>query len=256
VGSEEGSEIAGARVAGPGWWLRSGRSADPASVCRANLALAGAAVEILFNHEAVQFRRADEQWEVLDRSGKLLARAPILVLANAHAAAALPGCEKLPLGLARGQLTLIPQRSGSTLRVPVCREGFLTPASDGYHCLGASYSLDSETRARVEDHAGNLDRLERLLPGFRVGLDPSELEGRVSFRTVSPDRMPLVGSLMPIGGEGHDNGIFACLGLASRGLTWAPLLGETVACLAAREPLPLERDLLRLLEPDRFAGRM
>jgi tRNA 5-methylaminomethyl-2-thiouridine biosynthesis bifunctional protein len=255
AGRDEGSEIAGTRVAGPGWWLPSARRVDPASVCRANLALGGAAVETLFNLEAAQLRRAGEQWEVFDRSGQLLARAPTLVLANAHAAALLPGCEQLPLGLARGQLSLIPQRPGPTLNVPVCREGFITPASDGYHCLGASYSLDSETRARAEDHAGNLDRLERLLPGFGVDLDPSALEGRVGFRAVSPDRMPLVGSHAPDGGDPQHNGLFACLGLASRGLTWAPLLGETVACLAAREPLPLERDLLRLLEPGRFTRR-
>ena len=48
---------------------------------------------------------------------------------------------------------------------------------------------------------------------------------------------------------------FACLGLASRGLTWAPLLAETLACLISGEPPPLERTMLGFLAPERFAAR-
>lgn len=253
VGRDEGSEIAGARVAGAGWWLPTAQSTDPASVCRANL-VAGT-VETLFARDAARFRRVGEHWEVLDGYQNVLARAPVLILANAYAAAQFPGCEHLPLAMARGQLTLVAQRSGAALNVPVCREGFITPASGGHHCVGASYSLDREANARVEDHAGNLERLERILPGFGAGLDPSRLGGRVGFRTVSPDRMPLVGPLVSKGHDDGHNGLFACVGLASRGLTWAPLLAETVACLVAGEPPPLERDLLRFVDPGRFARR-
>jgi len=66
--------------------------------------------------------------------------------------------------------------------------------------------------------------------------------------------MPLVGPVALTGANQGEGGLFVCLGLASRGLTWAPLLGEIVACMATGEPLPLERDLLRLLDPGRFAG--
>jgi tRNA 5-methylaminomethyl-2-thiouridine biosynthesis bifunctional protein len=73
----------------------------------------------------------------------------------------------------------------------------------------------------------------------------------VGFRTVTPDRLPLVGRLRLT----DQPGLFACLGLASRGLTWAPLLGEIVACEVTGEPLPIERDVLKWLAPGRFAGR-
>jgi tRNA 5-methylaminomethyl-2-thiouridine biosynthesis bifunctional protein len=253
VSCEQGSDLAGVPVAGPGWWMPAAGWADPVSVCRANLAAAGAAVRCLFNTQAAQLRRTGDSWEVLDASGAPLARASVVILANAGDARLLPGCERLPLGMTRGQVSLVPERSGTLLRAPVCREGYITPAAQGFHCVGASYDAASDDpQPRVEDHRGNLDRVERLLPGYGAGLDPAKMDGRVGFRTVSPDRMPLVGPLSLTTGDSREAGLFACLGLASRGLTWAPLLGEIVACMATGEPLPVERDLLRLLDPRRF----
>lgn len=252
VSPGEGAALCGAPVAGPGFWLRSAGWADPAAVCRANLAVAGAAVRHRFDCEAAQLRRSGDHWEVLDASGTPLARGPVVILANAHSAGALSGCESLTLTPTRGQVSFLPQLAGRQLSMPVCREGYITPAVDGAHCLGASYHASSDNpQPTREDHAANLDRLERLLPTFGAGLDPAALQGWVGFRTVSPDRLPLVG-IVPAAGPG---GLFSCLGLASRGLTWAPLLSEIIACQITGEPLPIERDVLDWLAPARFAGR-
>jgi tRNA 5-methylaminomethyl-2-thiouridine biosynthesis bifunctional protein len=75
------------------------------------------------------------------------------------------------------------------------------------------------------------------------------LSGRVGLRTVSPDRLPLAGPVQLAGATG----IFACLGLASRGMTWAPLLSEILACCITGEPAPIERSVLDWLAPQRFA---
>jgi tRNA 5-methylaminomethyl-2-thiouridine biosynthesis bifunctional protein len=252
VSPEEGAALCGAPVAGPGWWLRSAGWADPAAVCRANLAAAGAAVRCRFDCEAAQLRRLDDHWEVLDASGVQLARSPVVILANAQRAGALSGCESLTLTQTRGQVSFLPQLAGRQLSMPVCREGYITPAVDGAHCLGASYHAGSDNpQPTRQDHAANLDRLERLLPNFGAGLDPAALQGWVGFRTVSPDRLPLVGNVSAAGPEG----LFSCAGLASRGLTWAPLLSEIVVCQITGEPLPIERDVLDWLAPGRFADR-
>jgi len=162
----------------------------------------------------------------------------------------LPGCESIPLQAIRGQVSLIPQRAQRPLAVPVCREGYITPALDGMHCVGAGYDTGrDDPLPTVADHAANLDRLDRLLPGFSAGLAPAALSGWVGFRTVSPDRLPLTGSI-PLAGA---TGVFACLGLASRGLTWAPLLSEIVACCVTGEPAPIDRNVLTWLSPQRFA---
>ena len=253
VDREGGAALCGAPVAAAGWWFRSAGWADPAGVCRANLAAAGEAVLPRFDCEVAQLRRTGEDWEALDAAGVLLARAPVVILANAHAARLLPGCEGIPLQAIRGQVSLISQRAERPLAMPVCREGYITPALHGMHCVGAGYDTGRDdpqpTRA---DHAANLDRVERLLPGFSAGLDPAALPGRVGFRTVSPDRLPLAGPV-PLAGE---TGVFACLGLASRGMTWAPLLSDIVACCATGEPPPIERNVLDWLAPQRFATRL
>ena len=252
VSTEEGAALCGARVAGPGWHLQSAGWADPAAVCCANLAAGGDAVRCRFDCEAALLRRAGDDWEVLDASGTVLGRAPVVILANAHAARALLGCEGLPLAASRGQVSFVPQPAGRHLSMPVCRDGFITPAVDGVHCLGATYDTSrDDAQPRDADHATNLERLERLLPGFGTGLDPAALRGRVGFRAVSPDRLPLAGTV-PLAGA---QGLFACLGLASRGLTWSPLLSEIVACRITGEPPPMERDVLDWLAPERFAGR-
>ena len=252
VDREEGSALCGAQVASAGWWFRSAGWADPAGVCQANLAIAGEAMRSRFDCEVVQLRRTSQGWEALDAAGVPLARAPIVILANAHAARTLTGCETIPLQPIRGQVSLIPERTERPLAMPVCREGYVTPALDGMHCVGAGYDTgrDDPEPARA-DHAANLDRLERLLPGFGAGLDPATLPGRVGFRAVSPDRLPLAGPL-PLGGE---TGVFACLGLASRGMTWAPLLADIVACYITGEPSPIERNVLDWVAPRRFAAR-
>ena len=252
VDVREGTALCGRRVAGPGWWLGSSGWADPGAVCRANLAAGGDRIRCAFNSNVAQLRRSGDDWEVTDGSGALLGRAPVVVLANAHAAGAFPGCESLSLTPIRGQVTFVPKPTGPPLLAPVCREGFITPATNDAHCLGASYdAVGDDAPARESDHAANLERLERLLPGFATGLDPATLSGRVGFRTVTHDRMPLVGPLPSSGSQG----VFACVGLASRGLAWAPLLAEIVACQVSGDPLPIELDVLKWLAPGRLGRR-
>jgi tRNA 5-methylaminomethyl-2-thiouridine biosynthesis bifunctional protein len=100
---------------------------------------------------------------------------------------------------------------------------------------------------RADSHAGNLERLEQMLPGAAAGLDPEKLAGRVAFRAVVPDRLPMVG---PMG-----NGMFGAFAYGSRGLLWASLAAEIIASMLEGEPLPVERKLAAAVDPGRFALR-
>ena len=124
------------------------------------------------------------------------------------------------------------------------------PPIDGISVTGASFDLDDEDRAmRTDSHAGNLERLERLVPGAARGLDPANLGGRVGFRTVAHDRLPLVGAL------GDVPGLYGAFAYGSRGLLWAGLGAELLASLIDGGPLPLEGELADALAPGRFALR-
>ncbi|HNH88609.1 MAG TPA: FAD-dependent oxidoreductase, partial [Thiobacillaceae bacterium] len=147
----------------------------------------------------------------------------------------------------------------------LCREGYLTPAVDGIHCLGASYAWDEGTELRTEEHAGNLVRLAHMLPGAEADLEPASLDGRVGFRAATPDRLPLVGALPdPASVLARDcrladlprlPGLYGLLGLGSRGLVWASLAAEALASRLDGDPLPLEADLVDALDPGRFRLR-
>ena len=60
-------------------------------------------------------------------------------------------------------------------------------------------------------------------------------ENRVAFRSVAPDRLPVVGKIA-------DN-VYGAFAYGSRGLVWAALAAELLASELEGEPLPLEGKL-------------
>jgi tRNA 5-methylaminomethyl-2-thiouridine biosynthesis bifunctional protein len=111
--------------------------------------------------------------------------------------------------------------------------------------VGASYDLDDDDPAPREDsHAGNLERLEQVLS---QKVERTALAGRVAFRAVTPDRLPVVGKIA--------EGVYGAFAYGSRGLLWAALAAELIACELEGEPLPVEGALADSLSPSRFARR-
>jgi tRNA 5-methylaminomethyl-2-thiouridine biosynthesis bifunctional protein len=87
------------------------------------------------------------------------------------------------------------------------------------------------------------------LPGFGAGLDPAVLAGRVSFRPMSPDRLPIVGPLAA------SDGLWIINGFGARGMVFAAICAELLASRMDGEPLPVEDDLARAVDPARFPQR-
>lgn len=254
----EAAQVAGTPVAGPACWFPAAMWADPASMCRANLDAAGGLVQCLFGSDVGALRRTAGGWDVLDGAGGLLASAPVVVLANAGMATRFAQAAWLPLRPVRGQVSLLRERPGRELKVAVCREGYVTPALNGAHCIGATFNEDTpEPQERREDHAANLRRLDAMLPGFGEGVTADALDGRVAFRTMSFDRLPVLGALPDAQSPpvGDDSGLHACLALGSRGMTWAALAAEIVASRIEGDPMPVEAGLLDVLDPLRFMQR-
>jgi tRNA 5-methylaminomethyl-2-thiouridine biosynthesis bifunctional protein len=240
------SECAGVKLAAGGLWFPEGGWIRPRSFARALLARSGARLH--YGREAAALERAGERWILRDREGEAIAEAGAVVLANAADALRLAPSKHIALRRVRGQLTHLPPIEA--LRCVLLRGGMLLPAIDGVSVTGASFDLDDEDAAvRARSHAGNLERLERILPGASAGLDPAALEGRTAFRTVVRDRLPLVGAL-----EG-ENGLYAAFAYGSRGLLWAGLAAELLASQMEGEPLPLEGALADAVQPGRFARR-
>jgi len=250
---------------GSGWFFPHGGWLRPAAVCDAMLRVCDERLQRCFGKEAASLQRVDGLWQALDADGKLIAAAPVAILANGVQSTALAQAAALPLQVIRGQVSHVPAASLPTLPFALCGDGYLTGLVDGLVSVGASYDRDDhDTTVRADSHAGNLDKLQQLLPGVSAGIDRDALAGRVGFRCVSADRLPLIGALpdqekLAAGGEVQLRDaprwpqLYGLLAYASRGLIWAPLAAEIVACALEDEPAPLGKDLLALLDPARFA---
>ncbi len=248
----EASARAERPVGGPGWWIPRGGWVAPERLCRTLLEGVHEHVRIDFGREAFRVVRDRDRWLVLDRANTTLAAAPVVVLANGLSASTLGIAGVPPLVSVRGQVTHLPPDPTRSLRIVVCGDGYVAPLPQGGHCVGATFEPDSTAlETRRDDHAENLARAERMLPGFAAALAPAQLGGWVGLRAATPDRLPLCGPLSYPPAE-TEPGLHLLAGLGSRGIIWAPLCAELLAARLDGEPNPVEASLVAALAPSRF----
>ena len=126
-------------------------------------------------------------------------------------------------------------------------DGYVLPAKDGLCVSGATYIHAPQ---RVETtHAGrhrNLDRAADLLglPLLGQSLAADELAGWAGLRAVLPGRFPAIGPLNEV------PGLWVATGFASRGLTWSSLAADLILAAFEGQPIPLENDLLKEVNPN------
>jgi len=248
VDREKASSLAGVEVSVGGLWFERSGWAAPSSVVSAQLTDCGARLETIFDREVAALAREDGMWSARDAQGDDIARAPLVLLANANDAARFVPSLAARMRRVRGQISYLPPaRMRAVPRTVVLRGGIVLPAIDDRVTVGATYDYnDDDPNPRESSHKANLERLAHILPGAQPDVDPAALEGRVGFRCVTRDRLPIVGAL------DKENGLYGAIAYGSRGLVWASLLGELLACFIEDEPLPLDARLADSLSPARW----
>ena len=261
--SPEAEALLGLPAPDGAWLFRQGGWARPGSVCAAMMAACGERLTARFGVGSVSLERDGEEWLVRALDGAVIAQAPTVVLAGGAASGAFPQASRLPLSALRGQVTHLDASTLPSLPYVLCREAYLTPAANGLACAGATYDLDADPALRAASQQENIERLQALVSNPEAGRE-APLQGRVGFRCVAPDRLPLVGALPDFEAAGTTErlrdvprhpGLHGLLGYASRGLIWAPLCAELLAARLENEPLPLEASLVDALDPARFVLR-
>ncbi|WP_339493584.1 bifunctional tRNA (5-methylaminomethyl-2-thiouridine)(34)-methyltransferase MnmD/FAD-dependent 5-carboxymethylaminomethyl-2-thiouridine(34) oxidoreductase MnmC [Pseudomonas sp. RA_105y_Pfl2_P56] len=261
-----------------GLYYPEGGWVHPPALCQAQATQPN--IELLSHREALELRKVDDQWQAFD-GDRLLASAPVVVLAGAAEIKRFAQSAELPLKRIRGQITRLAQTEQSqALTTVVCAEGYVAPARRGEHTLGASFDFNSDDLTpTTAEHQGNLAMLEEISSDLVSRLHISEqavetLQGRAALRCTSPDYLPIVGPLADRAAFIHAyaalskdarqvpdiacpwlDGLYVNSGHGSRGLITAPLSGELLAAWLNDEPLPLPRSVAEACHPNRFVLR-
>ncbi len=175
----------------------------------------------------------------------------------------------------RGQISYLPHLSSyPEISSVICHDGYVTPAIDGIHYVGATFSKEppGDTAMRAVDHAENIRKLCDHVPGFNV-TEKDVTGGRVGFRATTPDKIPLIGpcpDAVPFRerfaglrtGKKVDDvptpyhpGLYISSGFGAHGLSGALLAGDIVAALITGGVCPVPASLLPAMLPERFLIR-
>jgi tRNA 5-methylaminomethyl-2-thiouridine biosynthesis bifunctional protein len=240
----EARDLANWPVATPGVFFPSAGWVVPGSLCRAWLD--HPAIRLQAGCAVARLQAVSTGWHVLGGDGSVLAEADAVVLANAREALNLVPDQTWPLHTVRGQVTQLPPGSLPEISRVIAREGYVAPGMPR-PLVGATYEHDDDAiEPRTASDRANLARLEAILPGAGARFAPETVSGRAALRATLPDRLPIVGAV-----SGHA-GLYVAAGYASRGVVWAGLLGEALADRMTGQPVPLENELMRAIDPQRF----
>lgn len=178
-----------------------------------------------------------------------------VIFANAFEVFQFPEYAWIPIEKIKGQLFSSKISPDSeTPSIPLCYDGYTVPLQEKNSeiLIGATYEhnahetiFDSSVREEL------LSRLQTHFPNVKIEKDIDS--SRVCFRTTSPDRFPMIGKLTLR--DGNKTNTFCSLGHGSHGTTSCFLAAEILSSIIMNEPLPVEDDVMREIEPERFLLR-
>src|SRR5207302_1037335 len=197
--------------------------------------------------EHVGYQRAGTLMVARDEDGGTLAAGEVVVATGAWGvdAAGVPEHARVPVRPVRGQVLRLrdPAGPGMLGRVVRVQRSYLVPRADGGYVLGATVE---ERGFDLVPAVGGV--YELLRDAHEVVPSSSELQIEelcVGLRPGTPDNLPLIG-------RGALARLWWSPGHYRNGVLLAPLTGELVATLLAREPA-IEPEILAACAPARFA---
>jgi tRNA 5-methylaminomethyl-2-thiouridine biosynthesis bifunctional protein len=272
--AEQLSELAGVQLQHAGLYFQAAGGIHLPTLCK-----------VLVDHPRITIRHSNavlqldrqsneddsgSQWQVMAESN-FRWDADVVVIANANDARLLQQSAYMPLMAVRGQLSYLQKTPASQqLKTILCSEGYITPAFDTLHYLGASFNQqDDDASLRTADHESNLQLLETISSQLFNALKDNIVSGRVAWRSQTSDYLPVAGQLLDVEALTKKKffyndppanlpwlpGLYISAGHGAKGLLSAPLCGHIIARHAAGAKADLPLVLLNALQPNRFILR-
>lgn len=171
-----------------------------------------------------------------------------LVLALGHQTNQLLTTAPLPIQGIRGQVSYVEQPALASLKTVLCHKGYLAPAWQGLHAVGATFDRNrSDDKVLASDNCANLELVNTSLKQPDWFQHSYVREARAGVRATVPDRLPLFGRWSE-----QQQDCYVLTGLGARGLLFAPLLAEALACELLAEPSPLPLNWQQALHAERY----
>ena len=232
-------------------------------------------IQIKTSQKVTALSQTEHGWQIKTAENETFNH-EVIVLANGHKLTEFEQTRKLPLYPVRGQVSQIPTSANLLkLKTVLCYDGYLTPVDQAKtsHCIGASHVRDNATREfSLIEQQENQQKIQQNIPEeWTKEVDTSGNLARIGVRCSVRDLTPMMAAVphfsaqqtqyqnlfnlrrrkQPVEQAENYPNLYLIGALGSRGLTSAPLLGETLASLIYGEPLPMSEDLIHNLMPNR-----
>ncbi|MCG8415685.1 MAG: bifunctional tRNA (5-methylaminomethyl-2-thiouridine)(34)-methyltransferase MnmD/FAD-dependent 5-carboxymethylaminomethyl-2-thiouridine(34) oxidoreductase MnmC [Pseudomonadales bacterium] len=253
-----------------GYWFPQGGWGDAIAVCES--LLGHKRIDLQLNTEVTTLVRDGSYWLALDPGANRLARAPIVIIAAGDRLQTFEQTQELPLQTSPGQSSLVESDNAlDHIDFVISGARSIFPPFNNHRTVSASYRQQPDhTETRDEDDAANLHAFNSTIAGSEKY--SSHLAGsQVAVRANTPDRVPLVGMAPDIPAMriqyaglarnaqqqysepgSYHHGLYLSAAHGSTGFTSSPLAGEYLASLITGSCLPLNQQLMNLLNPARF----
>ncbi len=177
--------------------------------------------------------------------------ADIIILACGKAVSSFDEVSWLPLQAVRGQVSLFDKTlETKSLACNLCYGGgYLSPAHNGVHALGASFQpwLDNN-KVENQDNEENLAKLFDVAPALASGIKISQ--ARASVRTTTPDRFPVVGRVSPA--RAGSRPLYVSTSHGSHGIISTIMAAHFISDMIMGRTLPLPKSTIERLDPLRY----
>lgn len=227
VNSEEVSQLSGLPLSYSGLFYPCAGWVEP--VKAVTHLLSHRAIHTYLSTKVTSINKIEEGWQV-NTNNQCFTANHVIWATGAHLKTSAES--QIEIRPAGGQVSYVQANAASAnLRTVLCHKGYITPAHNNRHCVGATFTkldqaflatYNQETDSRSTDNEENLKiNFIHTQSNFAASAICGE---RRSVRATTPDHLPVVGKH-----PDYSGGVWILGGLGARGFTSAPWCAELLA---------------------------
>lgn len=284
--ADELSHIANTEIGQPGWFIPSGGWVNLSVLCNALVDEFPPLITVSTGATVSRIERAsssqEHRWSLFTPGGSSIAISQSVVLAYGACAPVIQSsvseveqtlCDAAGLIIPNAGRIVSMSSHKHRLATVLCGGGYAVPRCRDELIIGASHE---DPAAPKKEEQLLLKQFAKRQPDLAQKMEGSASSVWKGTRATAPDRLPMVGPIMPkdlfhslygkmIQGKAKPEsknpafskleGLQLFTGLGSRGVVYSLLCAETLACELSGHPIPITRKLRNTLHPLRFYAR-